>query len=1099
MKCFSCALVFLFLSSAPAVLGQSGFVTSNGQPLPGATVTASVAGQSFSTLTDVDGHYVFPLLPEGLAKVTVQISGFEPVEQSVNYGSAKGTVNFALQLKQSAMARRLQQYAQASRFGAGGAAGPAPGGMRQGGANQQLEQEIQNAIASGEQGFGTSPANTSTGTNEAFLVSGSLSPGMVPGQQPDSGPEMRFGGMGDIAAQSGNPNMFGTTAANGMGGGGAGVGGFGGGFGGEPGGPGGGGRGGFGNGRGFGGPGGRFPPPGAVFGNRRRRTQQIHGQLSFSLQNSDLNAKPFSLNGLDLPQASYAQSRFSLIVGGPLVLPKLIKDPKTQFFVTYFGTRASTPQLFTETVPTAAERSGDFSAVNALIYQPKTDSIFPGNRIPASLLNPIALGLLNYYPLPNQSGTGNNYQTETVNAANTDNLGIRVQRNITAKDRLALNIQYQSRNGTQAQWFGVSDNTSGYGVNTQLQWIRNLSGTAISTAQIRFNRSTTEITPYFANGPDVAAELGIQGASTNPLNFGPPTLTFTNFASLSDSVASLTRNQTQAGTESISWLKGTHSITLGVSYTRADLSTQTDPNGRGTFSFSGIATSAITSSGSAASGTGYDLADFLLGYPRSTSIRFGTSSNYFNENQYVGYAQDEWKARPNLTLTLGVRYEFFTPFAEKYGHMSNLDIGPGFSAVSVVTPLSAGPYSGFFPSGLINSDHNNWAPRVALAWKVPTKRSTVVRAGYGIYYNEQAYISLAQNMAQQPPFATSYALNSTPESLLTLLFPSASDIDKQHVTNTFAVDKNYRTPYAGTWNLTIQREFGQGFFLEVGYLGTKGTRLDVRTQPNELPPGTANLAPTLLGNATGFIYDIPVGNSTFNALQMRAVRRYNRSLSFNLYYQFAKSIDDTATLGGVGNTVVQNWLDISADRALSSFDVRHELQGSFVWTSPIAGPRSQIAADSKLGKLLKNWQLTGSLTAQTGIPLTARVLSNTEELAQTGGTGSQRADATGLPINGGTGFFNTGAFTVPPNGNFGNAGRDTIPGPGMIAVNLAFARSFTFSEASRRRLEFRLEANNVLNHVNYTGLFTVVNAVNYGLPSTAGAQRTLNAVLRFRF
>ncbi|MCU1294097.1 MAG: hypothetical protein JWP08_2947, partial [Bryobacterales bacterium] len=708
-------LVVLLASSVRMAIAQSGFVTSNGQPLPGATVTASVGGKTISTLTDVDGHYVFPLLPEGAAAVTVEIAGFERAEQSVNYAAAKVPVNFVLQLKQSAMARRLEQF---GRGGGRSATGTGFRGGAQGGANQQLEQEIQNALASGEQGFGRSGTNQAsanqTGTAEAFLVSGSLSPGMAPGQQPDSGPDMRFIGGGDIAAQGGAPGMFGNTnqviEPNAGGSGGGSFGGPGGSGGRGPGGPGG-----FGGARGFGGPRGGFPPPGAVFGNRRRRTQQIHGEASFSLQNSALNAKPFSLNGLDLPQASYAQSRFSFIVGGPLVLPKLVKDPKTQFFITYFGTRASTPQLFTETVPTAAQRTGDLSAANAAIYQPGTNTLFPGNRIPTSMLNPVALGLLNFYPLPNQSGLANNYQTETVNGSNSDNLGIRVQRSVTNKDRLSLNFQFQERDGTTAQWYGASDRTSGYGINTQIQWTRNLSGTAISNAQVRFNRNTARIIPYFASGPDVAAELGIPGTSSNPLNYGPPTLTFTNFATLTDSTASLTRNQAQSGTESVTWLKGTHTLTLGASYTKADLSTETDPNGRGTFSFSGIAT-VLTSSGSAAGGTGYDLADFLLGYPRSSSIRYGTTSNYFFQEQYVGYGQDEWKVRPNLTLTLGLRYEFFTPFREKYGHLANLDIGPGFSAVSVVTPVSEGPYTGFFPSGVIDSDHNNWAPRLALAW-----------------------------------------------------------------------------------------------------------------------------------------------------------------------------------------------------------------------------------------------------------------------------------------------------------------------------------------------------------------------------------------------
>ncbi|MBV8572349.1 MAG: TonB-dependent receptor, partial [Acidobacteriaceae bacterium] len=874
-----------------------------------------------------------------------------------------------------------------------------------------------------------------------------------------------------------------------------------------------GGRGGFG---GFGGPGGRRPgqTAGAAFGNYRRRNQQIHGQLSFTLQNSALNAKPFSLNGLDLPQASYAQSRFTAIAGGPLVIPKIVKDPSTQFFFTYFGTRSAIPQLFTETVPTPAERKGDFSQatqslgtnqtnVPVQIFNPKTHQPFADNRIPSSLLSPIALGLLPFYPLPNIPGNVNNYQFETAQAANTDNVGLRIQRNITSKDRLALNFQYQNRNGTTANPFGYFDDTSGYGTNITFNWTRNVGTNAVSTAQIRFNRSTTQLIPFFSTLPDVSAELGIPGTSSNPLDYGPPTLNFTNFGSLNDGVASLVRNQAQGFTENYSILKGLHSITIGGGYTRADLSTVTNPNGRGTFSFTGVATSELAgpncnlSTGAGCtpvSGTGYDLADFLLGYPQSSSIRYGNESNYFLQNQWIGYAQDEWKLRANLTIIFGVRYEHFSPWTEKYGHMANLNIGPDFTSVGVVTP-----YTSAFPAGLINPDYNNWAPRVGLAWKLPWgKRSTIVRAGYGIYYNEQAYINLAEQMAQQPPFAVSNAVNTSSSNVLTLSkgFLTTSP---EEITNTFAVDRYYRTPYAGTWNASIQHDFGAGFFVEATYLGTKGTHLDVRIVPNELPPGSplSLVEATQLANATGFTFDEPVGNSIFNALQLRAIRRFNHGISFNAYYQFARSIDDSSTFGGVGNTVAQNWLDIEAERGLSSFNVTHEFQMSFVLTSPVGAAGSRFAPESKIGRLFKDWQVSGAMTAQTGNPLTARVLGNTAQLAQTAGTGSQRAEATGLPVESSTGFFNLLAFTVPPAGEYGNAGRNTIPGPSLLTLNLAVARSFTLAE--RRRLEFRIEGNNVLNNVNYTNLYTIVNAVNYGLPSAAGSMRTLDAVVRFRF
>ncbi len=1069
--------------------GQSGFVKSGDQPIPGATITIRQGDANFSTSTDVDGHYGFPPLGPGKWSATVEIFGFQTLSQYVDYAGASGPVNFALQLKESPVLQRLKQFAGRRN----------PESTRNGNAQTVTpDVEIQNELNASAQSV--PPSVPSESSNESFLLSGSLSPGMAQGNQADSGPDLRGQGPGNadpFGDGSGNADQ---ANASGFGGSAAGrQGGFGGGGFGRP---GGGGAGRFGD-------RGRRPGQvaGATFGNRRRRTQTIHGQASFTLTNSAVNAKPFSINGLDIPQAAYAQSRFSIVVGGPLVLGKFVKDPKTQFFLSYFGTRARNPLLFTETVPTMAERGGDFSAatqslgtsatsVPITLYNPSSRQPFAGNLIPSSLLSPVALGLLKFYPLPNQPSNANNYQYETAAANNSDNLGVRVQRNITSKDRLSANIQYQRRDGNTAQPFGYFDTTNGYGLNSQIQWTRNYSATVIGNTGVRLNRNYNRITPYFSTLPDVSASLGIAGTSSNPLDYGPPTLNFTNFASLNDSNPTLNRNQSQGFTESVSMLKHNHSIALGFGYTRSDLNSRTDPNARGTFNFTGQATSILASTGRTITGTGYDFADFLLGLPQSSTIQYSQNSHYFRQNQFNGYAQDEWKKGPNLTLTLGVRYEYFSPFSEKYGRLANLDISPGFTNVAVVTAGGSGPYTGAFANGLINPDRNNWSPRLAVAWKVPwTKRSTIVRAGYGIYYNGQAYNQFANLLANQPPFATSNAVNTSAEQVLTLQQGFATTAQRD-ISNTFAVDKNYRTPYAGTWSASIQRELGGGFFAEIGYLGTKGTRLDVRTVPNPQPPGSVE-GRNQFGNAVGFTYDQSIGNSIFEAGQLRLNRRFNHGLSFTTFYQYAKSIDDSSSFGGVGNTVAQNWLDIAAERGLSSFDVRHQLTVQFVWTSPFGSGTSRIASDSRRGKLLKDWQLSGGITAQTGNPLTARALGTTARLAQTNGVGSERAQATGQTLDTGSGLFNLDAFTVPVSGQYGDAGRNTIEGPGLFNLNLAFGRSFSITE--RKRIEFRVESNNLLNHVNFTNYYTIVNATNYGLPSSAGSMRTLDAVLRFRF
>jgi hypothetical protein len=1069
---------------------QSGLVKSGNQPIPGATVTATQDSQKFVTTTDADGRYALPPLAEGAWTVEVQMFGFESAKKPVNYSKAK-QADFNLQLRESPSASRLAQFA---------------GNRANGQAGSQLDSQIQsevNANQSPSTAPSAAPSGSSAGgaqnSNETFLISGSFSQGLSPNAQADSGPGQPFpfgGGRDEFGAQAQNAPGFGAGAGGPGGGapGGFGGRGGGGGFGGRggPGGPGGAGR------RGGG------APQGRQFGNRRQ-ANGIHGMVFFNLNNSALNAHPFSITGQEIAQPAYAQSRFGVVAGGPLVIPKLVKDPSTFFFLSYFGTRSRNPYTAVATVPTALERLGDFAqSVQAggpfQIFDASTHLPFAGNIIPASRLDPIAQKLLNYVPLPNQPGLVNNYQFLASLPQDTDNFGVRIQRNVTKKDRLSLRLNWQRRDGVTDQPFGFQDSISGSGVNTNLGWTRNLSARVVSNAQVTFNRNRSETTPFFANGADVAAELGIAGTSANPLNFGPPNLNFTNFGALSDATPILTRNQSQSASESIIWSHGAHTFTWGLQFSRNDLNTRTDQNGRGTFNFTGLATSALDARGLPVAGTGFDLADFVLGLPQSSSIRFGDSSTYFRQNVWSGYVQDDWKVRPSLTLNLGVRYEYDAPLTEKYGRIANLDIAPGYTAVAVVTPGATpgaiGPYSGKFPAGLINPDYNNFSPRLGLAWKVPhIKRSTILRAGYGIYYNGQAYIPFGLRLAEQPPFAISNSVNTSPQQVL-MLATGFVAVSPSEVTNTYAIDRTDRTPYAQTWSLSIQHELPKGFFVELGYLGTKGTRLDVQTLPNEGPGGLQQR--NQLGNALGFTYDSSVGNSIYHALQVRATQRFRRGISMSAFYTFSKSIDDSSTFGGAGNTVAQNWLDLAAERGLSSFDRRHSFDMNWVLTSPVGTPGSRIAPDKLAGRLLRDWTLSGSVVAQTGTPLTARALGNTARLAQTGGIGSGRADATGLDLAAGAGFFNLAAFTAPPAGQFGDAGRNTIPGPGLFSLNAAFGRSFQFGE-TRRRLELRLEANNILNHVNYTNINTVVNATNYGLPISAASMRTLSAVLRFRF
>jgi hypothetical protein len=546
-------------------------------------------------------------------------------------------------------------------------------------------------------------------------------------------------------------------------------------------------------------------------------------------------------------------------------------------------------------------------------------------------------------------------------------------------------------------------------------------------------------------------------------------------------------------------VKDSHTLTAGGEYRRTQLNQRTEQNARGTFNFSGLLTSAFDRRGQPLAETGFDFADFLLGFPQSSSVRFGSADNYFRGSVYSAYVQDDWRIRSNLTLNLGLRYEFFQPLREKFGRLANLDIAPGFTGVAVVTPGEIGPYSGQFSDGLIDSDLNNFSPRVGIAWRPFPKKQFLVRAGYGLFYNGSIYRQFPNRLASQPPFADTATLSTSVGQPLTLQNGFATT-PSTIVTNTYAVDRHYRVPYAQTWNFAIQQPLLPSLVLQVGYLGTKGTRLDIQRLPNRAAPGSPLTAEERrqIGNAVGFTFDSSEGNSIYHAGQVRLTRRFRRGLSANALYTWSKSIDNASTFGGAGAVVAQNDKDLSAERGLSSFDRRHTLDLFYILTSSF-GPRgSQMQASGLPGRLFQDWTLSGRLTIKSGPPLTARVLGNRSDSGGTGSVGSGRADSTGAPVDAGGVFFSTAAFTIPPPGRFGNAGRNTIPGPGLFSLNLSLARTIRIG-GERRRLRVGVEATNLTNHVSFTNLGTVVNASDYGLPTAAAGMRTISMSLRYRF
>jgi hypothetical protein len=1087
VRCF--ALLWL-LSTSLFGAEHTGVVRLHGKGVPGVSVVATSGDQKLITSTDETGAYRLDL-PVGEWQVSTELFSFEKQSKTLTQSATTSSLQWELKFL------------------------PAPQ-MPAGGFGNRQQQGFQTANLEAVQGIDASTPMTDTqppdesAAGESFLVAGSMSQGLRnPGNEDApggfSGMMMDRGMMGGDGQQGGNP--FGgnegqqQTGRGGPGGfgGGRGGGGFGGGgFGGRGGGPGGG--------PGGGGPGmdpermaamrermRQMRQNGATFGNRRRRGQQplIRGMAYVQLGNSAFDARPYSLTGQNFDKPDYSQNRFGVTAGGQI--PKT----RTAYNVNYTGTINRNAYTAYATVPTELERAGDFSRTlvqgPVTVFDPDTKAPFPDNRIPASRLGSTSLGLLQYIPLPNRPGSIQNYQIVTTVPRNTNALSVRINQSLNQKHRLSGGLNWQTRDNETAQTFGFVDNASGHGYTIDTGWAWTVAPKIVHDLRFRFNRDHSQTTPFFAGLEDTARLLGIEGPSTKPLNWGPPNLSFTNLGDLTDASAVQRLNGYWSITDSISIVKGKHTMQAGAEFRRVKIDTNTDQNARGTFTFSGLLTSGLSAAGQPLPNTGFDFADFLLGYPQSSSIRFGSTDTFFRTGVYSAFVQDEWRAKANLTFNLGLRYEYYQPFHEKNGHLANLDILPNFTGVQVVLPGQGG-----YPDALIDSDKNNFAPRLGFAYRPFKDKKVQVRGGYSIFYDGTAYNTIAVRLAGQPPFAETATLQTSSLRRLTIQDGFGNDPSKQ-VTNTFAVGRNYVLPYAQTWNLALQNEFKGGIVVEANYLGTKGTRLDVLRLPNRAAPGSPLTAEQRrqIGNAVGFTYDSSEGNSIFHAVQVRVIRRLRRGLSTNVFYTFSKSIDNASSIGGAGNIVAQDDRNLAAERGLSIFDQRHQLTWTGMVNSPF-GERGLWLKSRSLGaRILQSWNLATSLTARTGSPFTARVLGNVSDAGGTGSVGSGRADATGLPIDSGVGLFNTAAFTIPPSDRFGNAGRNTISGPGSITMSVSFMRSFTLSD--RKRLEFRVTSDNIVNHVNYSSIATVVNALNYGLPTATGQMRTMNIQARFRF
>ncbi len=817
---------------------------------------------------------------------------------------------------------------------------------------------------------------------------------------------------------------------------------------------------------------------------------------SYTVAGSALDAGPYPLR-TDVPpqKPDYFRQSVDFTVGGPIGASSAMRSRlRTNATLSYSAIRGG--NLFDQyaTVPTAAMRAGDFSAAPATVRDPLTAMPFPGNVIAATRLDPVAQNLLSLIPLPNISGSSRNFHFTSSNRSTQDTVNLRLTRPLGAATSTAapgqgrapraaasstLNGQVEYRRNINDRLSAIPS-IAGVGTNTSLRLPLSLNLTRRGTQHaltFSYSRNTNITTNSYAGVRDVARSVGILGASTDPFAWGIPALSFATVTGLNDLTPS--ERLDRRFSVGYAWSRGlgAHRLRIGGDLGRSRTTTRSDQNARGTFVFTGLY-------------SGSDFADFLLGAPQQASVQYGPGQVRLSNRTVSLYAQDDWRRWSTVTLNIGVRYELVPPFTDREGHLANLDVAPGFIAVSPVTSGGTGPYSGPFPAGLVETDRNNVAPRVGAAWRMAAR--TTLRAGYGVSFNTDQYASLARQLAAQPPYSvanTALGTVTDPLALATALTTVTSA-----TRNTFGVARDYQAGTVGTWTLDLNRDMGDAWNVSAGLTAARGSHLDIVRAPNRGPDGLR------VADVPPFLWQTSEGRSRLRSATVRVRRWYVRGWSLSLDYTRARSMDNASTIGGGATVVAQDEQNLAAEWGPSSFTRRHQLSGDLNFELPFGDDHRWFNHGGPWAAAFGGMSAYFTFSAQTGTPLTVRVLSSAAEVGR-GTNGTLRAELTGAPLTVAhptvTQFFNTSAFSVPAAGTFGNAGRNLLVGPGSRNIDLQLTRDVHFGRT--RTLSINVRAQNLLNLVNYSGIDTVVNSPTFGQVTSTRSMRSTQLNVRWKF
>ena len=812
----------------------------------------------------------------------------------------------------------------------------------------------------------------------------------------------------------------------------------------------------------------------------------FHGSAFEFLRNDALDANNFFNNKNGRAKPPYRQNQFGGTFGGR------IRRDKMFFFGDYQGGRIRDSQTFLSTVPSLKMRNGDFSELNRTIYDPLTRQPFAGNVIPNSQFDPATKAIIDQlYPMPNVAGTRaangqtiNNFLFNPVLAREDDQFDVKIDNYFSQNNHFFGRYSFERTHrflpatlphGDAGATFGAGDGLI-RGQSLALNDTHTFSPRWLNEARIGFSRIAFKVTSIDA-GTNQAQAVGIPGINITDTATAMSQITFTpgdirNLGANSNQPL-LTFLDTFQFFDNVTHTRGSHTLKMGASLTRRRRNVFNVDNIVGQFNFRSDITSNCGGATSACTidpNTGFSFASFVLGYP--TNVTRGLMQGVVGERrpEYGAYIQDDWRFSNKLTLNIGLRYDLFMPYVEVYDRQSNFDTSTGKFVVASEDAVINGIEVG---RALQTTPTKDFAPRFGFAYDLFGKGQTVVRGGYGIFWNNPLTGTSSQKPSN-PPFLLSNSLSTTllPTLRLSNGIPAPPPVDPNRApsgTTRSIFDPEFKDGYAQQWNLNISQQFGRNYALEVSYVGSKGTHLVVKQDINQAPPvvgvNNADVNRPFIKLAPGLRALSQVqsrGYSNHHAMLAKFSNRLSNGLLFVNSYTFGKTIDIVSDTEGAA----QNAYDFNRDRAVSDFDVKRLFTSSWSYDLPFGrGKLIGGGAGNVADKFIGGWKLSGILLLRSGLPfsvLQSVNLLSTGTANRPNRIGSGKLDNPTIDR-----WFDLSAFTPTADntGTYGNSGRNILRAPGQANVDFSLVKVTRFRERFEHQLKF--EFFNAFNHAQF--------------------------------